>query len=92
MPGKSKRKRGRYSQSKKARSRQRPTSVAQAEVASTSRQPVSGPAAPPLPARARPAAAPLPIQHPYITGELRIIGVLAVLMIVILFVLRAVLA
>ena len=91
MPGKSRSKRGRQHQSKKAKNRQRhvATHVSAAVVPPGQ---VSQPyATSPVVGTTRPTAPPSPIQHTYITTELRTIGILAVIMLGTLFVLYAVL-
>ncbi len=92
MPGKSRSKRGRQPQSKKAKNRQRHVATrVSAAVASPGQ--ISQPyVTSPVVETPRPTASPSPIQHPYITVELRTIGILAVIMLGTLFVLYAVLA
>ena len=92
MPGKSRRKRGKHVQPGKTRSRQHTGPAAQVKAASRTPEPVfRNTAAPRDTAVTRPSASPGVIQHPYITSELRTIGILAALMITILFVLYIVL-
>ena len=93
MPGKSRRKRGKLPQSRKARSGQRPVAAMRAPAAGVPRRTVSRPdSSSPVVEAPLSAAAASPIQHPYIGVELRTIGILAATMIAILFVLYAVLA
>lgn len=91
MPGKSRSKRGRQPQSKKAKSRQRhvatQVSAAVASPGQVSQQYVTSPVV----GTPRPTASPSPIQHSYITAELRTISILAAIMLGTLFVLYAVL-
>lgn len=92
MPGKSRRKRGKLPQSRKARSGQRPVAAIRAPAASVPRGAVSRPDSSSPVAEAPLSAAPAsPIHYPYIGVELRTIGILAAVMIVTLFVLYAVL-
>jgi len=92
MPGKSRRKRGKHVQTSKIKSRQH---VAQAvEVGTSNAEP--GPvfrnvAEPKNTVATRTSSSHEIIQHPYITTELRTIGILAALTITILFVLYIVL-
>lgn len=92
MPGKSKHKRGRQPpQSRKAKTRQRHVGTRVSAVVAPSGQ-VSQPyATSPVVETPRTTAPPSPIQHPYITTELRTIGILATIMLGTLFVLYAVL-
>jgi len=91
MPGKSRHKRGRQPQSRKAKTRQRHVDARVSAVVAPP-GPVSQPyATSPVVETPRTAAPPSPIQHPYITTELRTIGILAVIMLGTLFVLYAVL-
>ncbi len=92
MPGKSRRKRGKHIQASKTRSRQHAGPAAQVQATSKTPEPVFRNTAAPRDASVtRPSASPGVIQHPYITSELRTIGVLTVIMIIILFVLYIVL-
>lgn len=90
MPGKSKHKRGKYRpQSKKGKSRQRfTTTTAQQPAVVESSEPVSSPATP-APRVSAPSlsAKPTITEHPYIATELRTIGILAGIMLMILVVL-----
>jgi len=91
MPGKSRRKRGKYSSpSKKKKSRVgRPAAVAQQPAVAQTHQSVSSPSvsAPPAPVT-KPAA----VHYPYIATELRTIGILAGIMLIVLTVLALVLS
>ena len=95
MPGKSRRRRGKYSsQTKKKEGRlSRPTTATQRPVVAQTHQPVPYPKVP-----SPPAGGPAPItkpaagQYPYIATELVTIGILAGIMLVILVVLASVLA
>ena len=92
MPGKSRHGKGKHHQhSKKIRARHHVPMVSQPAVAGTP-QPAATISAPP-PSRA-PTAATIPraIQHPYITAELRNIGILTGIILVILIVLALVLS
>ena len=95
MPSKSSRKKGKYSpQSKKKKSRSgRPAAVVAQPVAEESQKPVEPASVPAGPAEApaqtmRPAA----VQYSFVAAELRTIGILASIMIVILVVLALFLA
>ncbi len=96
MPGKSRRRKGKYSlQGKKKKGRTgHPTLLAQPPAAAIqTHEPVSSPKAPVAPARvptliAKPAA----ISHPYIAAELRTIGILAGIILIVLVVLALVLS
>jgi hypothetical protein len=91
MPGKSRRKRGRQPQSRKIKDRQRQVG-SRVSAAVISPGPVSqSSATSPVVETPRPTVSPSPIQHPYITAELRTIGILTVIILGILFVLYAVL-
>ena len=90
MPGKSKHKRGKYRpQSKKGKSRQRLTAATAQQAASVEgSEPVSPPATPvPRVSAASLSAKPTIIEHPYIATELRTIGILAGIILIILVVL-----
>ena len=89
MTGKSRRKRGKQSPSRKARGQQRPAATTRTPVASPPSEVVSQPKA-----ASRPATEPAPqstrpqtIQFPYITTELRTIGILAGIILIVLIVL-----
>ena len=92
MPGKSRRKRGKHIQTSKTRSRQHVGPTAQVQARSRIPEPVSRNTTTSSDATVtRRSTSPSVIQHPYITSELRTIGILAALMIIILFVLYIVL-
>ncbi len=95
MPGKSQSRKGQYAnQSKKKKSRSgRPAVPAQLSAIAQARQPISPPNVPTAPASAPvPAAKLMPNQYPHIAGELRTIGILAGIMLIILIVLALVLS
>ncbi len=95
MPGKSQSRKGQYAnQSKKKKSRSgRPAVPAQLSAIAQARQPVSPPNVPTAPASAPvPTAKLTPTQYPHIAGELRTIGVLAGIILIILVVLALVLS
>ncbi len=85
MPSKSRRKRGKYStQSTKKKSRpSRPATVAQTH------QPVASPS---VSVPTAPVAKPAAVHYPYIATELRTIGILAGIMLIVLVVLALVLS
>jgi hypothetical protein len=92
MPGKSRRKRGRQPPARKTQNRRQSSDVEQAAVPAGSvvaRAPLT--AAPEASVSPKVAAARQAIRHPYIGTELRTIGTLAVLMLVVLVVLKLVL-
>ena len=92
MPGKPRRKRGKHVQASKVRSRQHVGSAAQIHATGKTLEPVfRNTAAPADVLIKRPSSSSGVIQHPYITTELRWIGILAAIMITILFVLSIVL-
>lgn len=94
MPGKSRRRKGKYSiQSKKKKNGlSRPTALAQQSAVAQVRESVSSPKV-----SISSASAPAPVvksvvvQYPYIATELRTIGILAGIMLIILIVLALVL-
>jgi len=95
MPSKSSRKKGKYSpQSKKKKSRSsRPAAVVTQSVAAEGQRPVEAPGAKVAPAEApAPMVTPAAVQYHYVAAELRTIGILAGIMIVILVVLALFLA
>ena len=95
MPGKSKHGKGKYSvRSKKKRSgRGSVDGVAQEQLVSQTYEPVPQPeVSAPLPSTPTPPASVSAIRHPYITTELRRIGILAGITLVILVVLALVLS
>lgn len=95
MPSKSSRKKGKYSpQSKKKKSKtSRPAAVVAQPVAAEGQRPVEAPSVTVAPVEA-PAqtARPAAVQYPFVAAELRTIGILASIMIVILVVLALFLA
>ena len=95
MPGKSRRRRGKYSiQSKKKKGRRsRPTILVQQPAVTQTHEPVSSPDVPVTPSSVpTPMAKPATIWYPHITSELRNIGILAGIMLIILIVLALVLS
>jgi hypothetical protein len=95
MPGKSRRKRGKFTpQSKTKKGRQnRPSVVARQQAVTPTQQPVSPSKIPAPPAKAvTPVAKNTAVRYPYIAAELWTIGILAVIMLVILAVLASVLS
>ena len=94
MPGKSHRKRGKYSiQSKKKGRPIRPRSPAQQPVVAQTHEPVSSPdVSTPSVNVPAPATKPIAVRYPYIATELRTIGILAGIMLVVLVVLALVLS
>lgn len=88
MPGKSRRGRGKYSpQSKKKKDRpSRPAMLAQQPVVARTPEPVPSARVP------TPVVKPAAGQYPYIATELRTIGILAVIMLIVLIVLALVLS
>ncbi len=95
MAGKAKRKRDKHHpQSRKARSRQRFTTTAtQQPAVAEAREPASQPAfaAPPASVPAPSSKQPTVARYPYITAELKMIGILAAIVLIILVVLFLVL-
>jgi hypothetical protein len=95
MPSKSKHKRGKHRpQSKKGKSRQRfVASTAKSPAVVESHEPVSTPATP-APRVSEPSLSSKPtiIEYPYIATELRTIGILAGIMLIVLIVLFFVLS
>ena len=95
MPGKSRRKRGKFTpQSKTKKGRQnRPSVVARQQAVTPTQEPVSPSEIPASPVKAvTPAVKSTTIRYPYIAAELWTIGILAVIMLVILAVLASVLS
>ena len=95
MPGKSRRRRGKYSfQSKKIKDKpSQPTTLAQQPAVAQAQEPVSPPTTPAPPASVpTPIAKPSAVQYPYIFTELRRIGILSGVMLVILIIIALVLA
>jgi hypothetical protein len=88
MPSQPRRKRTKQSAARKARIRQQPPAAVPASAppdVSPEAAPVSAPSRPlSRPGTPRHEPAPSPILHPYIASELRTIGVLAVVLVVIL--------
>lgn len=95
MPGKSRRKRGKFtpkSKTKKIR-QNRPSIVARQQAVMPAQEPVSPPDSPAPPVKAAtPVAKSTTVRYPYIAAELWTIGILAVIMLVILAVLASVLS
>ncbi len=91
MPGKPRSKRGRQPQSRKAKSRQRQVATQVSAAVASPRQVSQQYVTSPVAGMPRPTASPSPIQHTYITAELRTIGILAVIILGTLFMLYAVL-
>jgi len=95
MPGKSRRKKGKFTpQSKTKKGRQnRPSVVARQHTVTPTQEPVSPSDIPASPVKAAtPVAKSTAVHYPYIAAELWTIGILAVIMLVILIVLASVLA
>ncbi|MFC1933025.1 hypothetical protein ACFLXU_05300 [Chloroflexota bacterium] len=92
MPGKSRRKRKYSIQSKKRKSGlDRPTVLAQQPAVAPTHEPVSSPDVSVSSAKVpAPMAKPATVQYPYIATELRTIGILAVIMLIVLIVLASV--
>ena len=93
MPGKSQRRRGKYSaQSKKRKSRpSRPTMLAQQPAVAQTHESVSSPkVSVPSASVPTPMAEPASVRYPYIASELRTIGILAGIMLIVLVVLALV--
>ncbi len=95
MPGKSRRGKGKYVpyDRKRKGSVSRPTIAAQQPAVGSTREPLARPGAP-TPSATIPAsrAKAQAVQYPYVTRELRTIGILAGIMLVILIVLSRVLS
>ena len=95
MPGKSRRRRGKYSpQSKKRKSRpNRPSVFAQQPAVAQTHEPVFSPDAPvPSASVPTPVAKPEAVRYPHIATELWTIGILAGVMLIVLVVLALVLS
>ena len=95
MPGKSRRRGGKYSpQSKKGKGRSsRPAVLAQQPAVAQTHEPVSSPdASVPSAGVPTPMAKPAAVRYPYIATELRTIGILAGVMLIVLVVLARVLS
>ena len=93
MPGKSRRKRGRQPPTRKAQGRRQSPDVAQAPAPAGSVVAGVSPdaVAPAVGVSSKAVAAHQSVRHPYIGAELRTIGILAMLMLVVLVVLKLVL-
>jgi len=95
MPGKSRHRKGKYSfQSKKRKGKlNRPPILAQQPAVTPTSEPVSTPEVS-VPSASMPSLAtkPVVVWHPYITTELRTIGILAGIMLIVLIVLALVLS
>jgi hypothetical protein len=89
MTGKSRRKRGRQSTSKKMRGQQHPSAATRVPAAPPPSEAATQPEAtsPPAAIPPRPSVRPQTIQFPYITTELRTIGILAGIMLCVLIIL-----
>lgn len=88
MTGKSRRKQGKQSPSRKVRGQQRPAAVTQAPAAPPPSKAITQPEATSPPAALpHQSAKPQTIQFPYITTELRTIGILAGIMLIVLIIL-----
>ena len=95
MPGKSRSKRGKYSlQGKKEKGRTgSPTRLAQQPAVAQTHEPVSSPNVPIASARVpTPMTKPATISYPHIAAELRTIGLLAGIILIVLVVLALVLS
>ncbi len=95
MPGKSRRKRGKYSfQSKRKKERtSRPTTLAQQPAAIQTHEPVASPSiSVPSASVPTPKTKPVAVGHPYVATELRTIGILAGIMLIVLVALALVLS
>ena len=93
MPGKSRHGRRKHpNQTKRKKERtSRPTILAQQQIAAQTHEPVSSPnVSTPAASMPTPRAKPAPVQHPYISAELRTIGILAGIILIILVVLALV--
>ena len=93
MPGKSRRSRRKHSIPKKNKKERinRPIILAQQQIAAQTDELVSSPnVSAPAASMPAPRVEPAPVQHPYISAELRTIGILAGIMLTILFVLALV--
>jgi hypothetical protein len=89
MAGKSRRKRGKQSPSRKARDQQRPTAATRTSVGPPTSEAVTRLEVTPPPAvmSAPQSTRPQTIQFPYIATELRTVGILAGIMLVVLIIL-----
>ena len=95
MPGKSRHRKGRHlPQSKKRKSRQRfPAAVAQQQAVAQTREPVSPPVvSAPSASVPTPMAKLAAVRYPHVAIELRTIGILAGIMLIILIILALVLS
>ena len=95
MPGKSRRRRGKFSvQSKRKKGRpSRPTVAVQQQAVTQAHEPVPPSNVPASPASVpTPAVKPAAVHYPFIATELRTIGILAAIMLIILAVLALVLS
>ena len=88
MTGKSRRKQGKKSPNRKVRSQQRPAAATQAPAAPPPNEVITQPEATSPPAALpRQSAKPQTIHFPYIATELRTIGILAGIMLIVLIIL-----
>ncbi len=95
MPGKSRSRKGKYSaQGKKKKGRTgRPTMLAQQPATAQTHESVSSPKVPVAPVSVpTPMVKPAAISYPYVAAELRTIGILAGIMLIVLVVLALVLS
>ena len=95
MPGKSRHGRGKYSppvKKKKGRSSRPSTHTPATAITQTHKPPSSPDVSVSPPGVPAPMARPAAIRHPYIATELRTIGILAVIMLIVLAALAAVLS
>jgi len=93
MPGKARHKKRKHSfQSKKKKDRLSRSAIVAQQPAAETVEPISPPTVPPSASVPPPMAKPTAIQYPYISTELRTIGILAGIMLTILIVLALVLS
>lgn len=95
MPGKSRRRKVKYSAPKKRKKEKtsHPTVLYKQPVVTETQEQVSSPIVSPSVASApAPMPKPVPVEHPYISKELRTIGILAGIMLIILIILAVVMS
>ena len=93
MPGKSRQRKGKYSaKARKYNTPSQPTQPAQVTSQAQEHVPASAPAAPVRARRTAVMPESFVVENPYVVGELRSIGILAVLVIVILIVLAVIIS
>jgi hypothetical protein len=92
MPGKSKHGRGKHPHHKKSKFKQRLAAPTVPSAAVETPQPARRVVTPPVPRTPTSPVAPATTQYPYVTGELKRIGILAVIIVVVLIVLSRVLS